>query len=120
MDIEQFQAQIDRLQRHRRRPEPDRSLRFLSKHFKHEIERPYKQLGELSELWARLVPQPLIGHTRLEGFSRGVLRVAVDSSSHLYELDRLLRSGLQIQLIRAHRLGSIRRIKLRVAGGHGT
>ena len=48
------------------------------------------------------------------GISRGVLRVSVDTSSHLFQLDRLLRSGLQRQIINQHPGKALRRIQLRV------
>lgn len=108
---------IDHLRRHRLEPEPDLSLAFLKKQFQQEVARPYKQLGALSQLWMKLLPRELLDHTRLEGLSRGVLRVAVDSSSHLYELDRLLRSGLSDQLIQQHRGAAFKRIQLRLAPG---
>ena len=43
-----------------------------------------------------------------------MLRVAVDSSARLYELDRLLRSGLQKQLISQSKGPAVRRVQLRV------
>lgn len=95
--------------------ESDLSLAFLRESFKREVERPMKQLGKLSQLWAELVPAELAAHTRLESLSRGVLRVAVDSSPRLYELDRLLRSGLQQQLISRHSGPAVRRVQLRVS-----
>jgi hypothetical protein len=67
-------------------------------------------------LWTDLVPAELVAHSRLEGLSRGVLRVAVDSSSHLFELDRLLRGGLEQRLITSHKGPAFRRVQLRNAG----
>lgn len=95
--------------------EPDLSLGFLRETFKREVEKPMKQLVQLAALWERLVPPELADHTKLESLSRGVLRVAVDSSSRLYELDRLLREGLQHQLISEHKGPAVRRIQLRVS-----
>ncbi len=95
--------------------DPDLSLSFLRQTFKKEIERPLKQLGELTTIWDELVPPELAGHARLESLSRGVLRVAVDSSTCLYELDRLLRSGLQTQLITRCKGPALRRVQLRVS-----
>ena len=51
-------------------------------------------------------------HLRLVGVF--VLRVAVDSSERLYELDRCLRGGLEQELIRAMPVTAVRRIQLRV------
>lgn len=106
---------LDRLRGWRNRRERDLSLGFLKKYAKQHIERPFKQFGDLTALWQEKVPAPLQEHTRLDRLSRGVLHVSVDSSAHLYELDRLLRSGLERELIQNHRGPAFRRVKLSVA-----
>lgn len=109
----------DRLQRLRQwrnvHANKDLSLSFLNKLFNRDIERPYRQMQTVIDLWTQLLPPELAEHTRLESFRRGVLKVAVDSSSRLYELDRLLRNGLEQQLIQAHHGPALRKIKLFVA-----
>lgn len=112
---ESAQTRLDRLRSYRNQPEQDLSLGFLKKQFKREVEKPYRQLGPLGTLWAELLPQELVAHSRLEGLSRGVLRVAVDSSAHLYELDSLLRNGLERELIRRHKGAVLRKVRLHVA-----
>lgn len=108
------QRRLDRLRHWRNWRDPDLSLGFLQKAFKRDVERPYKQLGELAQLWEQLLPRELATHTRLDSFSRGVLRVTVDSSPRLYELDRLLRAGLQRQLVQ-HQTGTkLQRVRLHV------
>ena len=109
------QRYLDRLRQWRNRPPRDTSLGFLKSYFDREVARPHKQLGPLAELWHRLVPAELREHTRLDGLRRGVLTVSVDSSAHLFELDRLLRSGLEKQLIAEPGSGTFRKVKLRVA-----
>ena len=93
---------VARMRSLRVRPERDNSLGFLAEQFKREVARPFKQLGDLTELWRSLLPEKLADGTRLESLQRGVLTVAVDSSARLYEVDRLLRDGLQSQLIQQH------------------
>lgn len=105
---------LGRLRQWRNKPEADAGMGFLKKQFKAEVEKPYKQLASVAEVWTKLVPVELLSHTKLESFSRGVLRVAVDSSARLYELDRLLRSGLEQQLITDHRGPAFRKIQLHV------
>mgnify|MGYP006294451309 CR=1 FL=1 len=105
---------LEQLRKWRNRPQPDLSLGFLKKQFKREVEKPYKQLGDLAALWDELVPERLSKHTRLDGLNRGVLHVSVDASVHLYELSQLLRSGLERQLIQQHRGPAFRRVKLTV------
>jgi hypothetical protein len=102
------------LSRWRSRPEQDLSLGFLRDYFKREVEKPHQQLAGLGALWAELVPAELASQTRLEGLTRGVLHVAVRHSGALFELDRLLRSGLQRDLITRHRGPALRRVQLRV------
>jgi len=105
---------LERLRQWRNPPDSDLSLAFLHNQFKHDIARPHKQLAQWIQLWERLVPAPLRDHTRLLTFSRGILRVGVDSSAQLYELDRLLRAGLERELIRQSRAGVLRKIQLQV------
>jgi Dna[CI] antecedent, DciA len=112
MDPEE--RRLERLRRWRTRAEPDRSLSFLPMQFKREVERPHKQLSAFVALWEELVPATLREHTRLDRLHRGVLHVEVDSSARLYELDRLLRQGLERQLIVQHAGPALRRVKLRV------
>lgn len=108
-------TKIEQLRQWRTRPERDFSMGFLKEQFKREVEKPCKQMSAMAELWTRLLPAAMVEHTRLESLSRGVLKVAVDSSGRLYELDRLLRGGLQTQLIKQHKGPAVRRIQLRIA-----
>lgn len=108
-------AYLKKLRGWRTRPAPERSLaEFLPAQFKQEVERPYKQMASVVRPWMELVPAELRSHTRLEALSRGVLRVVVDSSARLYELDRLLRGGLEQRLISAHKGPAFRKVQLRV------
>ena len=104
---------LERLRRWKGRAEPDMSLDFLRRQFEQQVAKPFKQLGPLGELWRELLPADLVEHTKLEGFGRGELRVSVDSSSHLYELNRLLREGVEQELIRRHP-GALSRVRLQV------
>ena len=110
-----YQQHVERLREHRAPRESGATLGFLKEQFKRDVEKPHRQLAKLVDLWAELVPAEIAAHTRLESLSRGVLRVGVDSSGHLYELDRLLRSGLQQALITRHTGPAVRRVQLRVA-----
>lgn len=114
------QAHLDRLRNWRIWQDRDLSLNFLKSQFKQEVERPHKQLQSIIEVWERLIPDDLRSHTSLESLMRGVLRVGVDTSSHLYELDRLMRQGLETKIITAHRGPCIRRIRLHVNSIAGT
>lgn len=105
---------LERVRASRIRSERDEGLGFLVLGFQRDVARPHKQLAALVEAWDELVPAPLAERTRLEGLLRGTLTVAVDSSSTLDSLDRLLRAGLRVTLIKANSGPALRRIKLRV------
>lgn len=116
MPTDPYQSHLDGLRERRNRKDPDLSLAFLAGQFKREVQKPFEQLGKLTEIWGELVPPELASHTRLEGLSRGVLRVSVDSSGRLYELDRLLRGGVLDELVTRHKGKALRRVELKVAG----
>jgi hypothetical protein len=110
-----YEQHLKQLRAWKIKPERDYTLSFLPRAFKQQVEQPHRQLAAIVPLWTQLVPPDVRDHTRLDSLNRGVLRVAVDSSAWLYELDRLLRSGLKDQIIAAHRSPTLRRIQLRVA-----
>lgn len=114
-DDDLLQNRLDQLRQWRNvKPEPDLSLAYVRDDFKKRVERPYKQLALIVPLWEQLVPENLVKHSHLVRLDRGVLHVQVDSSARLYELDRLLRTGLEQRLIVNHRGPAFRRVKLRL------
>jgi hypothetical protein len=108
------QQRLERLRGYRNRPERDLSLGFLSERFKREVAGPFKQLEGLIEPWRQTAPAEMIEHCRLESLRRGTLTIAVPDHSRMYELDVLMRNGLQKKLIEAMGAGQVRRIKLRL------
>lgn len=110
------QEHLDRLRKDRSLPRRDLSLGFLADQFKRDVAKPYKQLGGLSVLWAELVPAHLIERSRLVGLSRGVLHVEVDNPAAHFEIDRLLRGGLQKRLIEGHKGPAFRKVQVKVVG----
>ena len=109
-------ARLERVRDQRTRRPPDLSLGFLAAQFKQTVARPYRQFRHVCGAWEKEVPAVLVQRTRLEGMSRGVLRVGVNSSAHLYELDRLLRSGLERRILGScHGVAAPRRIRLHLA-----
>jgi hypothetical protein len=110
------QEHLERLRKSRSLPNPDLSLGFLNEQFKRDVAKPFKQLGDLAELWRRLVPAQLVERSRLVGLSRGTLHVEVDNPAAHFEIDRLLRGGLQKQLIQGHKGPAIRKVSVKVVG----
>jgi hypothetical protein len=111
MDAREGDEQLKRLRRWRTRPEPDLSLGFLEQRLK-RVRKDVDRLGEAASVWREQVPPELVDRTRLEGLHRGTLKVGVDSAGALYELDRLLRAGLETRILRACRRGGVSRIRL--------
>jgi hypothetical protein len=112
-DESRYQRRLDQL-RDWRNPKPrDLSLRFMQDQFDKKIARPHRQMGALAKLWQQLLPPALVERTALDGFARGVLSVQVADSSTLYEIDRLLRGGLEMQLQQTSRT-ALKKVRLSV------
>ncbi len=109
-----LKARLGLLQTHRGlRHRPPAALPDLLKPiFAEQVQKPRKRLGKLTDLWAAHAPADLLAHTALISFHRGTLTVAVDNSSRLYHLQRMLASGLEQQLRAAFTSGALRRVKL--------
>ena len=114
MDERVGQKHLEKLREYRVFKERDFSLGFMKQKFRVEVEKPYKQISDLVEVWQRMVPEHIEPHTKLESMARGTLRVVVETNSWLYELDKILRSGLQQQIISEFRGKAFRRVQLRV------
>jgi hypothetical protein len=78
-----------------------------------EATRVHRRLGQLIGLWQELMPQQVADHTALSGLRHGVLHVIVDSAATAFEVDRLLRSGVEARLKQRFR-GSLMRVRTRV------
>jgi hypothetical protein len=104
---------IQRLQGWRGRKGRDLSIAQVLESEVDQAAKTHKRLGELIDLWRDIVPEALASHTRLTGFRNGVLQVKVDSSSILFEIDRLLRGGAESELRRQFR-GSLSRVNARI------
>ncbi len=91
-------TQIEQLRKHRQRRERDLSITQLVGAMADDARRTHRRLGALIDLWSQLVPGELEQHSRVLGVRGGVVQVQCDSSSTKYELDRLLRQGLEQEL----------------------
>ena len=65
-----------------------------------ELRRTAKRLAGSAALWERACPPELLEQTSVGGLQRGVLTIGVRDHSTRYVLDRMLRSGLEADLIR--------------------
>ena len=78
--------------------------------FEKTVTRPAEKLGGIADLWNELVPAPILQRSRLVGFAKGTLTVALDSSTARSELDSKLRGGL-LRTLQTQSRGAIFRIK---------
>lgn len=96
---------LDRLARiapYRGRREYDPSINSFLETTKKRAKRDEKRLASFTEAWERLVPPEVLASCRLVGARGSTVTVEVDSSPAKYELDRLLRTGLQANLRRLY------------------
>jgi hypothetical protein len=82
--------------------------------YKHSVQKKQSKFGKIAEAWSQLIPETLLGHTCLESFHAGTLKVLVDSSSHLYELKTVLLAGLEKQILLACRSAGLRKVSLKI------
>ncbi len=84
----------------------------LGTFMKHHLGRRVKQLGQLAILWDEVIPETLRKHTALECFRQGTLTVIVDSASHRFELQTLLRNGVFHAIQERFKNGPLDRVRL--------
>lgn len=86
--------------------------------FEQSVAKPAAKLEGIAELWQQHVPAAIVERSRLVGFHRGTLTVAVDSTTVRSELDMRLRGGL-LRTIQTASKGTLYRVKTCVEA-HGT
>src|SRR5688572_31570296 len=104
---------LEKLRQFRRRRDRDTSIATVVGDIAVHTTRTQRRLGELIELWERLVPGAIAAQTSLVGLRGGVLHVIAETSAAHFELDRLLREGLTQELRRNFR-GTLVRIRTRL------
>ena len=104
---------IEQLRKHRQRPERDLSIAQLVGAMADDARRTERRLGALIDLWSQLVPGELEKHSRVVAVRGGVVQIQCDSASTKYELDRLLRQGLE-QELRTRHSSTLTKIKLSI------
>lgn len=76
-----------------------------------ELERQRRRTGAVAGAWEAVCPAELIDRTAIEGVSRGVLTIRVADASTRFQLDRFMRGGGEMEVIRRSPSG-VRRVKL--------
>lgn len=107
-------ARLRRLAPYRRRRDRDCTISDLVDSTRKTARKTQTRTGAFTEAWERLVPEELSMACRLGEFRGGVITILVESSSAKYQLDNLLRSGLEVDLRREYP-GPLTRVKTRLA-----
>jgi predicted nucleic acid-binding Zn ribbon protein len=105
--------QIEQLRATRGWRDHDVALGPLVESLAARARRTERKLGAFIDLWEQMVSGELAGRTRVTAIRGGVVHVAADSASTVYELDRMLRGGLE-QEIRRRYQATLTRIKVTV------
>lgn len=104
-------AAITQLRRWRTRPDPDLSLAGVMAGQARTIQKLERSTGAAATAWTAAVPPALARHTALISLVRGTLTVRVTDAAARFELDRWLRDGGELQVIRRC-VTSLTRIRL--------
>jgi hypothetical protein len=114
VDHLQKQAEhLENLRQWRNRKRPDLTLGYLKKYVAKKYTRPLKQMGPFAELWQKALPPRLHERTALVALHNGVLTIHIADSPTLYQIDRLMRSGVEHQL-KSQAKTAITEIKLKI------
>ena len=80
-----------------------------------QLQREARGTGTIAKAWGELCPAHLLGRTGVVGVTRGVLTLAADDAAARFEVDRVLRCGVERQLLRKLSL-DVRRVRVVVVG----
>ena len=105
--------QIAKLQGWRGRRAAELSIQPMIARLQDQAGESQRRLGDLVTLWSALLPAELLERTVITSLRSGVMRVTVDSAATAFEIDRLLRSGLEADLRRGFR-GTLTRVRTTV------
>lgn len=109
--------EIERIRAHRSGGGPDFTIGSVVERIGEAVSRQGRRSAEIVAAWDELIPPELAAHTRITAFRGGVIYVAVDESAAIYELDRLLRGGVEHE-IRRRVKATVTRVKLAIGPLH--
>lgn len=102
--------QLEGLRERRQFRGRDLSLGIAIEQIREKISKSDRKLTQLIDLWRELVPEHLQLHAMPTGFRSGTLSVEVNCAATRYEVDRLMRGGME-QTIRSRFNGTFVRVK---------
>ena len=109
------ESSIEKLRRHRCRPERNLEIGGMVDQFRREAGRARRGAGTFLDAWEAVVPPEIAAATRVRGIRGGVGRVGVLDAATSYDLDQRLRNGLLAELRLAFQ-SPLRRVKLEIDG----
>jgi hypothetical protein len=77
------------------------------------VTKPAEKLSGIAELWQEHVPAAIVERSRLIGFLKGTLTVALDSATVRAELEGQLRGGL-LRKLQVESRGAVYRVKTQI------
>jgi hypothetical protein len=102
--------QLQKLRELRQFKERDLSLGSVIERERDRIARSDRKLSQLIELWRELVPEHLQAHATPTSVRAGTLMIEVDCTATAYEVDRMMRAGME-QELRSRFNGTLLRVK---------
>ncbi len=111
MTPEEAQHKLDRLRENRRRKGRETGIGATFEAQGRDLKRLQRRMGPMAEAWLSVCPPSLLERTAIDGISRGVLTIRVDSHATRYTLDRILRAGGERDFIKGAPM-TVRRLKL--------
>ncbi|MGQ0627505.1 MAG: DciA family protein [Phycisphaerales bacterium] len=85
----------------RTKPDRDLGLSGVLGAARSDLRKRARSVGAMGNAWRGVVPAEFMERCAIVSFSRGVLLVRCDDSAARFELDRFLRCGGELALIRA-------------------
>jgi hypothetical protein len=102
---------IRRMREHRVRPERDLSMAEVFGGREREARKSQRRFGAVAEAWLEVVPREVGEAAVLTSLSRGVLTVRVGDAPARFRLDRWLRAGGELELVKRSPV-SVRRVRV--------
>ena len=91
---------LETLRQSRRAPDAPPAIGAMFQAKAKQLRRLERSLSGVGQAWAELCPPELLQRTCVVRLSRGVLTLGASDSATRFEVDRLLRTGAQRQLVR--------------------
>jgi len=109
---------LARIAPYRKRRDRDPSIGKMVEETLRKAHRDEKRIGSFAEAWEALVPRELLGSCTIGTVRGSKVTVEVDSSPAKFELDRLLRNGLEVELRRLYS-GPLTEVRTRLGRPRG-